>query len=741
MLVSRVEKWLCHGSPFARAAHVTWGNQMATRSTTSLLSTSSAWRRVSAWLCGARWLSAVVASVVVLRNAHADAPVRGSETIIVVDRPDGFALARRRALTEAPFLTLIEANAHRGEQQSVASALASAPGTQVRATGGMGAFSSVSVRGAAAGHTEVLVNGVPLARLASVTADLGSYSLEAFSAVELYRGSVPLELSGGGLGGAVNMVTRLGRNEAGERVRIGLGGGSFGARTANAWYGDDWAQGRYASSVSVGYAGARGDYEVYSDNGTPLSTRDDRYVTRAHNAYAQGEGNARFGATSGTWEAGVRALVKRQELPGSLYQPAQQAMLRTQNAIADARWQQRWRNDQLVGEQRVYGVAERQAYSDPANEIGVGTQDRAYRTLAAGLLSQWAWLGARTRWLGVMQTSAEQFSDIDLAQAQAAQTRGNRQSIGLGIGAAWRVSPLVTLSAAARGDVVRTVPPPHPYFPTRMPLPTRVELMPTPRAALQVFASDTLVFKASTGWYARLPTATELFGDRGFVVGSPDLRAERGPTVEGGMVWAPAPRGAVDHVLVEANAFWHQSADTIVMLTQGGFVARPFNIGDSRTYGAELAGAVRLGKRVAFSGNHTLLFSEQRATEPAFVGKELPRVPRHRLYGRVDAVVRARAPQLRGFVDGSWQTKSYLDQGNLATVPARWLLGAGAGLGLGHGFTLFAEVKNLTNRRVQQVPLDNSPVPGMSATPAAIADIAGFPLPGRTLFARLEWAY
>src|SRR5690606_20646876 len=157
------------------------------------------------------------------------------------------------------------------------------------------AYESISVRGAAPGHTSVLVDGVPLARLASVTTDLGRYALDAFGEVELYRGAVPIELGGAGVGGALNMVTRLGPGPRGERVRASLGAGSFGARHLRLHYGDRHRDGSLLSSTSIGYQAARGDYSYYFDNGTPLNLRDDSYEQRRNNGFTQVDAVSRLG--------------------------------------------------------------------------------------------------------------------------------------------------------------------------------------------------------------------------------------------------------------------------------------------------------------------------------------------------------------------------------------------------------------------------------------------------------------
>src|SRR3954462_1819544 len=128
-------------------------------------------------------------------GASPDAP---GEVIVIHDRAPGAAAPdRERALGAAPFVTVIHPDAPPAAA-SVADALATSAGAQTRSLGGLGAYQSVSVRGAAPGHTAVLIDGVPLARLAEVTTDLGRYAMDAFGEVELYRGAVPVELGGAG---------------------------------------------------------------------------------------------------------------------------------------------------------------------------------------------------------------------------------------------------------------------------------------------------------------------------------------------------------------------------------------------------------------------------------------------------------------------------------------------------------------------------------------------------------------
>ena len=666
-------------------------------------------------------------------------PSVGHEVIVIERANNPAAKHRRRMLGESPFVSIIDADDHRGEQLSVASALIAAPGTQVRSLGGLGTFSSVSVRGAAPGHTAVMVNGVPLSRIASVTADLGSYSLESFAAVELFRGALPLELSGGGVGGAVNMITRLGRSPDGERVRMALGSGSFGARNLNVWHGDRLATTSLATSTSVAYSAARGDFTVFSDNGTPLFADDDGFMQRSHNGYWSVDANSRIGAIDQNWSAGARALVKTQQLPGSLYYPAQQATLATRNLIADATKRNEWKRDDvptLVATHRVYTTIEQQRFADPGNEIGLAAQEREYVTLAGGAQTQWTAALGDHEVTSLGQAQAERFVDGQAGVDDRATTRGNRIGAAVGFGAALHLGARMTLEPGLRIDWLRTAPPIDGNAAMPAALPVRQEWLPSPRAALRYLVANDMVVKGSAGWYARVPTVTELFGDRGFFVGSPGLLPERGPAVELGAVWAPGRAiGAVDRVLVEANGFGNQSRNTIVYVTQGGFVTRPLNIGDTMAGGGELAMSARFWRAISATANYSLMYSTQRNSEPSYNGKELPRRPRHRGYARVDAAGKLGQRRIGGFVDGSWQSHSYLDQGNLEQAPARWLLGIGLRAHVGAGMVLSVEVKNVTDNRTERF----SDV--ANAAPTAIVDVAGFPLPGRALYARLEWSY
>src|SRR5580765_8232504 len=205
-------------------------------------------------------------TVVTLPTVHVDA---------TLDR------ARRRAPTA--FVTTLPAQRDTRAVSSLQDALLEAAGVRVTQYGGMGAFSTMSLRGAAPGHVTVLLDGVPLTSAAHGIVDLAMLPATAIEAVEVYRGAAPVSLATPTPGGAVNLVTQPGASERALR----LAAGSFGSAEAQGTFGA--RHGAWSLPAHGGWQGSDGDYRYHDDNGTPLDPADDALARRV---------NARFDAAS-----------------------------------------------------------------------------------------------------------------------------------------------------------------------------------------------------------------------------------------------------------------------------------------------------------------------------------------------------------------------------------------------------------------------------------------------------------
>ena len=419
-----------------------------------------------------------------------------------------------------------------------------------------------------------------------------------------------------------------------------------------------------------------------------------------------------------------------------MWQAVRDAELSTLGLVVDGGVASRW--GAAEARHALYLVGEQQRYDDPADEIGVGVQRRRYRTGGLGATTAWARLLGRHRLLAAGELRADLMSDRDLRSSRVA-TSGHRLGLApalaleLGTGA-------VVVTPALRVDVGRTAAPVDLDRPLAMAPPPRWDVLPSPRLSARHRLTDALTVKGSVGGYARSPTLLELFGDRGFIVGTPELRPERGWSGDLGLALAPADRrGRFDRLYLEAAGFATRSTDTIVLTSTLGGVARPLNVGGARTAGLELSGSARLARRLLVVGNYTAMWTEQQGGEASYAGRDLPRRPRHAAAVRIDLADRLIDRLVDLWAGLDWQAGSYLDQANLQRVPGRALLSVGGKAGLTEALAVGLEVSNLLDARQAALPLDPAPRPDLATVPTAIADVAGFPLPGRAVYLSATW--
>jgi len=231
----------------------------------------------------------------------------------------------------------------------------------------------------------------------------------------------------------------------------------------------------------------------------------------------------------------------------------------------------------------------------------------------------------------------------------------------------------------------------------------------------------TLRLRANAGRYARLPSLYERYGNGGVIRGNPFLVPEHGLNADLGATFTHA--GRRHRVTVDGALFAGRTDDLIEFESQGYF-AGYLNVGRARTLGAELSVSAQALRHLLFVAQGT--FTDVRDTS-GLSGREgnlLPHLPRLRAYAR---------PELRGlplgrhlalglYADVDVTGQRYEDPANLTALPARALFGAGGYLAVRPaGARVLLSAYNLGN--------------------ATGIDVLEFPLPGRSLFLTLAFAY
>jgi len=142
-------------------------------------------------------------------DATGDTTGVGGDSVVVlpevrVSRPR-IDEARRRMPTAS--VTVLKAGTSGRALETLPELLGQAAGVHVQQYGGLGAFSTVSLRGAPAGQVTILLDGMPLTSASHSIVSLGDLPATAVDRVEVYRGSSPLDLGPSAPGGAINLVT------------------------------------------------------------------------------------------------------------------------------------------------------------------------------------------------------------------------------------------------------------------------------------------------------------------------------------------------------------------------------------------------------------------------------------------------------------------------------------------------------------------------------------------------------
>jgi iron complex outermembrane receptor protein len=669
-----------------------------------------------------------VAGLIALACARAHAQVQLGT--VEVEAPRAAADAPRPDPDAVPFVTVVDARAPTARVASVADLLERQAGVQVRSRGGLGAFTSVSMRGSDANEVAVFLDGVPLSRAAAGTLDLSLYPADGLDHIEIYRGVPPVELGAEGVGGAINLVSRRGAGRPAWRASVG--GGSFGARAATVGWGGETRGLRVDASAA--YRGATGDFSYYDAGGTLLDTSDDRVSVRHNNGFDQLALDASVGAGRRLrWRLGAHGLVKRQGVPGlgSVGAEAKSASLTSGRVLVDATLA---RSGRAVDLQLAAHVAyERLAYANPRGEqVGTFGPSVVDGESVGGGLSARAdvpW-GSHQLWSLSAEARLEHRRPYDLLRPSAAGEPSTR-----GLGALTLADELrffrdrLALTPALRLDGEATTLAADATGAT-LPGQQSVDALVSPRLGVRLRVTGWLSLRGSAGRFVRFPTLLERFGDGAFLLARPALQPETAWGGDVGAALALARRwGRLD---LETVFFGRRVSDYIAYLP-AAFAATAFNVGDTRVLGAELRASARLGSWLAATIDYTLLDAANFSDEPGAYGKQLPGRPRHQLGLRVDL---DGAP-FHLFYELSYVDLVYRDAQNRNAIPGRALHAIGAAFTRGPiQFTV--EVRNLADLRVVDLPLGGTIHQG-ETRPYPLVDFFDYPLPGRTLYATLAW--
>jgi iron complex outermembrane receptor protein len=635
------------------------------------------------------------------------------------------------------FGSVVDTTAAPADVQTLAEALAETVGVQVRRFGGVGEFSTVSIRGSSAGQVQVYLDGVPLSRADTDVVDLATLPLDAVERLEVYRGTTPLAFAQAGPGGIVNVVTR--RPGARPVTAASLSYGSLDTRRVDVLR--SARAGAFEYLAFGHYLGSAADFTFTNDLGTTANPADDRTERARHNGFDLGNVVARVGWRPETPLAAMLTsdtFVKVDDLLGvGARLQARRASLRTLRQLGHL-------DVTLVPPGTVpldvaaagWGLYETERFDDPLGEIALVPEDTETETIATGAQTLLRAAAGPHHVPGLfLAVGHERFASRDRRSRLPppdARTRLRAtvaaedevlllaERVALVPGVRWEGfrddfggDPGVPAALRARGAHVRD--------------------FVSPRLGLRVEAWPRLALRGNLGRYARQPNLAELFGDRGVVVGNPRLRPEVAFNRDVGLRWTPPPAGPLTEAGLEYAYFDNAIDDLVVLVLNSQNVARPENVTAARVRGHEASLRGRLWQRLGLVANYTHQDARDVGDVTFLRGKRLPGRPADEAFGRVElgwspgrplplVPGAARAWPGRLFYEASVIAGNFLDRANVRRVDRRVIHDVGLEVALPLPRTrVTLEAKNAGDDRTR--------------------DVLGFPLPGRLLFVTVSYGF
>lgn len=654
-------------------------------------------------------LTAILAILVGTQALAADEPVVEIDKIVIK------APAAEESPTPQTPSTQIKVPRQAPVATTVSDLVGRSSGVHILNHGGLEAATSVSIRGSSHAQVEVYLDEVPIQTAGGEGVGLEHFAVSSLERIEIFKSFTPGEFGASAIGGVISLQSKP--VAKGFHHAYGLGFGSFTTIFGH-------AEASYGGSKSdilfkTDFRSTEGNFTYLDDNGTPLNSGDDQTAERQNNealiVHPYLKWQHRFDDRSMLtitnhffrMDSGVPGLqnFQSQTAGRSLSEWLGQVKFE-RGGYFDGRFSlantSYWR---LIKSQ----------FSDLNGEIGLGAgQDNdndtvvfGNRLLGAASVADFLILKP------VAEYVVERFQPRDYLAADSIGSASVRQQLNLTLepdflfwDGRFTLSTQLRLvnafydinnddpSLAASGT----------FFDRRVEHPWLAH------AAANLEAFPGFFLKASGGRAVRLPKFSELFGDQGYVLGNAQLESETSLKFDGGVLYKKSLEGVINHWRVEANYF-EMHTDNLIQFELANGLARAANLGEARVRGVEFVLSARLLKYFEVTQNYTWQRSHDEAVNP---GNFLIGRPEHEFNtGLTFDKKPFHAGVFANFIDNQ-----YLDSLNTQRVDDRLRWDTEASYTFKDKVLFGLELKNITGTQ--------------------IVDAVGFPLPGRSIFGRVE---
>ncbi len=609
------------------------------------------------------------------------------------------------------FVSVVDVPAREAPIETTADVLSETVGVQVHRFGGLGAFSTISIRGSSANQVPVYLDGVPLSQAQDQTVNLSDLPLDSLARVEVYRGTVPVGFGGGGIGGVVNLVTRPPAAE--PQTELSLNYGSFETRKLVAT--DSRRIGDTDLLTHVTYLGSKGDFSYFDDNGTFDFPGDDETTTRKNNEFDAVDGLVKASHHLGDGlvaDAVQELFFKDQGVPGPGVDQFDKPSLLGLRSLTYLRLRAAGMAEgALDAAGTLFGVYNLQEFDDPEGDFGARQSTHNQTALVGGSATS-TWYAPYDQIVGgFAELAYERFFPFNENNAPKDGPDQSRLRLTLAVqDEIALITDRFALVPSFRYDHL------HDDF-------SAVDTANIPNSGAQTSDSDLwspsigtearvaswLRVRGNIGRFQRAPNFSELFGNAGSVLGRATLDPETGINRDVGFIvtwpdWRWFDAGRLEY------AYFHNNISDLIAFEQvSPKYFRPDNVGNARIVGHELSASAAAFDHLGVDLNYTHQDSENRSVDSP-EGNQLPLRPADELFVR---------PRLSNDWGSLYYEYTYIgenptDEDNFLIVPHRSIHTLGC--------------------TVQPLPWLSVRFEAANLADADLRDLGDFPLPGLSFF-------
>ena len=522
-------------------------------------------------------------------------------------------------LIEAPesyAVSVLELTPEEIQNLSLEDLLESQVSVQVRSIGGRADYSTVSIRGASASQVKVYVDGVELNSGDAAAVDLSTLNLNRFERVEIYRSHAPARFGLGALGGVVHLISRRDKESRGS---LKMGVGSYG-----------FLEGRLDHTLLKGgsihqfqfhHQQEDGDFVFTDDNLTPELTVDDVERRRINNDFESMEAR---------WSGSHDFNLDQKMLWGLGYFERDKGLAgRAKSQSSDVRYEEEhldleagYRHHGMLNEESTLFFnwnhrRQKNRYLDPADQLGtsLGGQDERYDFESHDLRLVHEHNHAVAPWsFSLLHRREAQVTEDH--QLNLSQAKRSRRSWNPGLDVNFylfdqRLELRPSMSAQLLKDSFSTSSHSKEHWSWNLTALWR--------------ALDHLDIRAGLSRGVRVPGFSELFGDRGSIVGNPSLIPERSQNVDMGLAFHGLAFQPVRSLGMELTIFRSDRKDLIQMVFDARGIGRSQNLGEGVVEGFEWSGSADFDHGIQLGWNLTMMRTEQRSS--VFAGGKSLKIP------------------------------------------------------------------------------------------------------------------